>query len=125
MFDPTVSPRFPSSILGASGPPCEPRVLKLGIGTRVDLAAATVYRADQSIVHLTPAEHKLLGILVRYRGALVSVETLEADYLIGHPAKVIQRLRTRLGDTSPPSAVVNVRGLGYRLAGWTLLAPDV
>lgn len=74
-------------------------------------------------VHFTPVEYKLLAILARSAGKVVSQESLiqqvwgGTDYVT--PAtlkKYIYQLRLKLDDTSdPPRLIHNERGMGYKL----------
>ena len=91
-------------------------------GLEIDLAAHVVCRAGQE-VHLTPIEFKLLRVLVRHRGRLLTHDALlqqvwgarcQADpqTLRTH----IANLRRKLEPTHGPPLIGTHHGLGYRAA---------
>jgi DNA-binding response OmpR family regulator len=88
---------------------------------RIDPAARRTY-VDGSEVRLTPTEFRLLNVLVRHAGAVLSPNQLLAQAWddptgIG-PERVkfaVLRLRRKLGWTDPDaSPIESVRGFGYR-----------
>ena len=86
---------------------------------RVDLAARTVAR-DGEEVHLTPIEYKLLGVLLRERGRLLTHRTLLTEvWGPGHAGDAgllrvhVANLRRKIG----PELVRTDPGVGYRLVG--------
>ena len=91
-------------------------------GLEIDLAAHVVCRAGQE-VHLTPIEFKLLRVLVRHRGRLLTHDALlqqvwgaryQADpqTLRTH----IANLRRKLDPTHGPPLIGTHHGVGYRAA---------
>ena len=93
-------------------------------GLQVDLAKRLVLR-DGREVHLTPIEYKLLAVLVKHAGKVVTHKQLLAEvwgksagangsYLRIHT----QHLREKLGDDSTkPKYIITEAGVGYRLKG--------
>ena len=88
---------------------------------RIDPAARRTY-VDDAEVRLTPTEFRLLNVLVRHAGAVLSPNQLLAQAWddptgIG-PERVkfaVLRLRRKLGWTDPDaSPIESVRGFGYR-----------
>jgi DNA-binding response OmpR family regulator len=88
---------------------------------RIDPAARRTY-VDSAEVRLTPTEFRLLNVLVRHVGAVLSPNQLLAQAWddptgIG-PERVkfaVLRLRRKLGWTDPEaSPIESVRGFGYR-----------
>lgn len=91
-------------------------------GLKVDLAKRLVLR-DGVEVHLTPIEFKLLAMLVKHAGKVVTHKQLLAEvwgksagangsYLRIHT----QHLREKLGDDSTkPKYIITEAGVGYRL----------
>ena len=88
---------------------------------RIDPAARRAFVADAE-VRLTPTEFRLLNVLVRHAGAVLSPNQLLAQAWddptgIG-PERVkfaVLRLRRKLGWTDPDaSPIESVRGFGYR-----------
>ncbi len=88
----------------------------------VDFATREVSLRGE-IVKLTPTEYKLLHLLVRNRGQVVTQRRLmqhvwgedyleNSDYLRVY----IRRLRNKLQDR-PPEMIITEHGLGYRFAG--------
>jgi DNA-binding response OmpR family regulator len=88
---------------------------------RIDPAARRAFVAEAE-VRLTPTEFRLLNVLVRHAGAVLSPNQLLAQAWddptgIG-PERVkfaVLRLRRKLGWTDPDaSPIESVRGFGYR-----------
>lgn len=86
----------------------------------VDSTTREVRIADKS-VRLTPTEFKILSILTRNKGQLVTYRRLmqevwDEDYLENTDCvrAYIRRLRSKLYD-NPPQMILNQRGLGYKL----------
>ena len=88
---------------------------------RIDPAARRTFVAGEE-VRLTPTEFRLLNVLVRHAGAVLSPNQLLAQAWddptgIG-PERVkfaVLRLRRKLGWTDPDaSPIESVRGFGYR-----------
>ncbi len=82
-----------------------------------------VFLGDQRVV-LTPTEFKLLHLLVRNRGTVVSHQTLGTTLWgdqvdsSGLVKKYVQRVRRKLGDTAQePCWIVSIHGTGYRFIG--------
>ena len=90
---------------------------------RIDTAACTVTR-DGTAIELTASEYRVLLLLVRARGRVLSrTQILEAIHGPGHhgtPRAVdnfIAQLRNKLEtDPSAPRLIRTVRGFGYRIA---------
>ncbi len=89
---------------------------------RVDLAQRQVF-IDDSEVHLTPIEYKLLTTLVRYAGKVVTHRQLlkevwgpsavdDVQYLRVYMKQLRQKLEL---DPSKPQLLVTTPGVGYRL----------
>jgi len=89
---------------------------------RVDLAKRQVFVAERE-VHLTPTEYKLLGVLVRHAGRVVTHRQLLHEVwgpsYVDHPQYLrvfMGQLRQKLErDSARPSYLVNEPGVGYRL----------
>jgi two-component system KDP operon response regulator KdpE len=89
---------------------------------RVDLAQRKVFVDDQE-VHLTPIEYKLLTVLIRHAGKVITHSQLLKD--VWGPAHVneVQYLRVYMtqlrhkleADPARPSLLMNEPGIGYRL----------
>jgi two-component system KDP operon response regulator KdpE len=91
-------------------------------GLKVDLAKRQVW-ANKQEVHLTPIEYKLLAVLVKHAGKVVTHKQLlqevwgknaasQANYLRIHT----QHLREKLGDdAAQPKYILTEPGIGYRL----------
>ena len=88
---------------------------------RVDLSAHTVHDGDTP-VRLTPTEWKLLEILLRHPGQLVSAQRLltevwgpgaegNSHYLRFHMARLRRKLEP---DPARPQHLLNEPGMGYR-----------
>ena len=98
-----------------------PAEIQLG-GVRVDLANRRVFRGDQPI-HLTPIEFRLLAVLVRNAGRVLTHRQLlkevwgpsRADsthYLRIYTAHLRQKLED---DPARPRYILTETGVGYRL----------
>ncbi len=82
-----------------------------------------VFLGDQRVV-LTSTEFRLLHLLLKNRGIVVSHQTLgrtlwgdQVDSS-GLVKKYVQRVRQKLGDTArEPSWIVSIHGMGYRFIG--------
>ncbi len=91
-------------------------------GLRVDLARRQVYAGDKE-VHLTPTEYKLLTVLVRHAGKVVThrqllKEVWGAAYVehTGYLRVFMGQLRHKLEpDPARPRFLINEPGVGYRL----------
>lgn len=91
-------------------------------GVRVDLAARQVFRGGEE-VHLTPNEYKLLAILVRHAGRVVTHRQLLTEVWGPAYAEETHYLRVYMGqlrhklEESPaqPRFLTNEPGVGYRL----------
>jgi two-component system KDP operon response regulator KdpE len=77
---------------------------------------------DGKSVHLTPIEYKLLQVLVRNGGRVVTHEAFrrrvwgDAEYIDNSTIKKnIAQIRRKLGDTpGNPQMILNERGVGYK-----------
>lgn len=89
---------------------------------KVDLAARRVWRAGTE-VHLTPTEYKLLGVLVRNAGKVLTHRQLlkevwginyvnQAHYVRVYLAQLRQKLEA---DPARPRLLLTEPGVGYRL----------
>jgi two-component system KDP operon response regulator KdpE len=89
---------------------------------RVDLAHRRVYVADQE-VHLTPIEYKLLTVLVRYAGRVMTQRQLLQEVWGLHQTSTTHYVRVYMGqlrhklEANParPRYLVTEPGVGYRL----------
>ncbi len=89
----------------------------------VDLAAHVVRRADTA-VHLTPTEWRLLEVLIRHPGRLVTRETLLTQVWgpqytsdTGYLRLYLSQLRRKLEpDPAAPRYLLTESGMGYRFA---------
>ena len=89
---------------------------------RVDLVHRRVYVANQE-VHLTPIEYKLLTVLVRYAGRVVTQRQLLQEVWGPHQTSATHYVRVYMGqlrhklETNParPRYLVTEPGVGYRL----------
>lgn len=90
---------------------------------KVDLAARRVFVVDQE-VHLTPIEYKLLGLLIRHAGRVLThqqllkdvwgpQQTRETHYLRVFMANLRRKLEQ---DPAQPKHLLTEQGVGYRLA---------
>jgi len=89
---------------------------------RVDLAKRQVFVDDEE-VHLTPTEYKLLALLVRHAGRVVTHRQLLKEVWGPGFVEHTQYLRVFMGqlrhklerDPTRPNHLVNEPGVGYRL----------
>lgn len=103
--------------LGESTPP----VFEVG-GLRVDLARRVVER-DGVEVHLTPTEYKLLALLVRHAGRVLTHRQLLLELWGSHSTQQTPALRVHVtqlrhkieADPSRPRLLTTEPGVGYRL----------
>jgi two-component system KDP operon response regulator KdpE len=104
----------------AIGGPAEP-VFEAG-GLRVDIAQRRVFR-DEEEVHLTPNEYRLLQVLVRHAGkVLTHRHLLKEAWGVGATEQVhnlrvyMNQLRQKLEeDPTRPRLLLTELGVGYRL----------
>ncbi len=104
-----------------TGGAAESPVVSFGDVT-IDLAATAVTRADAA-VHLTPTEWRMLEILARSPGALVSRQTLLKEIWAsdqvsdsGYLRLYMSQLRKKLeADPANPRHLLTESGMGYRL----------
>ena len=90
---------------------------------RVDLAARRVYAGAEE-VHLTPIEYKLLAVLVRYAGKVLTHQQLLREVWGEHHVEDTHYLRVHLAqlrrkiepDPAQPRYLLTETGVGYRLA---------
>jgi two-component system, OmpR family, KDP operon response regulator KdpE len=88
---------------------------------RVDMSLRTVHRANED-VHLTPTEYKLLLMLIKTPGKLVTQQQLLREVWGPGYAKEGHYLRTYMGqlrhklegDPSQPKHLITEPGVGYR-----------
>jgi two-component system, OmpR family, KDP operon response regulator KdpE len=101
----------------------EPREPVFTVGElRVDLGHRRVYVANQE-VHLTPIEYKLLTVLVRYAGRVVTQRQLLQEVWGPHQTSTTHYVRVYMGqlrhklEANParPRYLVTEPGVGYRL----------
>jgi two-component system, OmpR family, KDP operon response regulator KdpE len=103
-----------------AGAPTDP-VFELG-DVRVDLARREVTRAGTP-VHLTPTEYKLLALLIRHAGKVLTHRQLlkevwgvnyadQSHYVRVYMAQLRQKLE---GDAARPRLILTEPGVGYRL----------
>lgn len=91
-------------------------------GVRVDLAARRVFR-DEVEIHLTPTEYKLLALLIRHAGRVVTHRQMLVDVWGPSYAEESHYLRVYMGqlrhklerNPSQPKIFINEPGVGYRL----------
>jgi two-component system KDP operon response regulator KdpE len=89
---------------------------------RVDLAQRRVYRDDKE-VHLTPIEYKLLAVLIRHAGKVITHRQLLRDVWGPAQENEVQYLRVHMThlrhklelDPARPRFLMNEPGIGYRL----------
>ncbi len=89
---------------------------------RVDLAQRQVFRNNQE-VHLTPIEYKLLTVLVRHAGKVITHRQLLREVWGPAHANEVQYLRVYMtqlrhkleNDPARPRFLMNEPGIGYRL----------
>ena len=106
-------------LLRRARPPTE-TVLQVG-GLRLDLLARTV-SVDGEEVRLLAMEYKLLELLARHAGQVIGRRLIFEQvwgYFFDPGANVINvhiaRLRRKLDRPGWPSAIITVKGEGYRL----------
>jgi two-component system, OmpR family, KDP operon response regulator KdpE len=103
-----------------AGAPTEP-LFEVG-DVRVDLARREVTRAGTP-VHLTPTEYKLLALLIRHAGKVLTHRQLlkevwgvnyadQSHYVRVYMAQLRQKLE---GDQARPRLILTEPGVGYRL----------
>jgi two-component system, OmpR family, KDP operon response regulator KdpE len=103
-----------------AGAPTEP-FFEVG-DVRVDLARREVTRAGTP-VHLTPTEYKLLALLIRHAGKVLTHRQLlkevwgvnyadQSHYVRVYMAQLRQKLE---GDQARPRLILTEPGVGYRL----------
>jgi len=103
------------------GTPARTSPVTLG-STEIDLVARTAHRADGNVVHLTPTEWRILDVLLRDPGRLVSGPELltavrgdpdhtESSYLRIYLAQLRRKLEPI---PSRPQHLITEPGLGYR-----------
>jgi two-component system KDP operon response regulator KdpE len=91
-------------------------------GLKVDLAKRLVWVKNQEI-HLTPIEYKLLAVLVKHAGKVVTHKQLLTEVwgknanTQGHYLRIhTQHLREKIGDdATQPTYILTEPGIGYRL----------
>ncbi len=91
-------------------------------GLRVDLAARRVFVRDAE-VHLTPIEYKLLLVLIRHAGKVVTHRQLLLEVWGAAHVNEVQYLRVYMtqlrhkieADPARPRLLLNEPGVGYRL----------
>jgi two-component system KDP operon response regulator KdpE len=106
----------------ARGPGATPEPVFEAEGVRVDLLRREVRRGDQE-VHLTPTEYKLLTVLIRHAGKVLTHGQLlkevwgshspeQSHYVRVYMAQLRQKLEA---DPARPRLLVTEPGVGYRL----------
>ena len=82
-----------------------------------------MYLGSQQVM-LTSTEFRLLYLLIKNRGSVISHETLARTLWgdewdsYGLVKKHVQRLRQKMGDTGrDPLWIANIHGVGYRFKG--------
>lgn len=105
------------------GAPGEAPVVRFGDVT-VDLSARSVTRAGEA-VHLTPIEYRLLSVLIRHAGRVLTHRQLLSE--VWGPSHVesqhylriyMAHLRRKLErDAAQPEHIMTETGIGYRLVG--------
>jgi two-component system KDP operon response regulator KdpE len=104
------------------GPGSTPEPVFEAEGVRVDLVRREVRRGDQE-VHLTPTEYKLLTVLIRHAGKVLTHGQLlkevwgshspeQSHYVRVYMAQLRQKLEA---DPARPRLLVTEPGVGYRL----------
>jgi two-component system KDP operon response regulator KdpE len=89
---------------------------------KVDLVKRQVFREDR-VIHLTPIEYKLLTVLIKNAGRVVTHSQLlkevwgppyihQTQYLRVYMAQLRRKLET---DPARPRFIMNEPGIGYRL----------
>ena len=125
-----VALRHASQSGGTPAGPGEPRPYEASIDgrtLRIDLAARVVHVSDQSgrrEVRLTPMEFKLLGLLVRHAGKVLTHRFMLGEVWGPQHLDDVQYLRVFAGelrkkleaDPAQPRFIITEPGVGYRLA---------
>lgn len=91
---------------------------------RVDLGSRLVF-VDDVEIHLTPTEYRLLTILVKHAGKVVTHRQLLKEVWGPHSAEETHYLRVYMGhlrhkieaDPARPKILLTEPGVGYRLVG--------
>ncbi len=99
-----------------------PDVVVEAFGVRIDLALRRVER-DGVEIHLTPNEYRLLAVLARHAGRVVTHKGLLKEVWGDAYAKESHYLRVYMGqlrhklesDPGQPRLLINEPGVGYRL----------
>ncbi|MBQ7433019.1 MAG: response regulator transcription factor [Lachnospiraceae bacterium] len=112
--------RMKAVLRRTQGMPVESVLHQVG-ANQINLQTAKVYRDGQEVV-LTAMEYKLLLVLLRHRGQLLSRQQLlgilwddAGDYVNDNTLTVyMKRLRNKLDDREG-TYIETVRGMGYRL----------
>lgn len=107
---------------GAKGRAADEPVFTVG-GLRVDLTRRQVF-CDDAEVHLTPTEYRLLQVLVKYAGKVVTHRQLLKEVWGPDSVEENQYLRVYMGqlrrkievDPAQPRYLRTEAGVGYRLA---------
>jgi two-component system KDP operon response regulator KdpE len=114
--------RIKVALRHASTNPNKEEIIFEYVGLKVDLAKRLVL-VDAQEIHLTPIEYKLLAMLVKHAGKVVTHKQLlsevwgknsstQSHYLRLHT----QHLREKLGDdATKPKYILTEAGVGYRL----------
>jgi two-component system KDP operon response regulator KdpE len=98
-----------------------PQVIEIG-GLRIDLARREVMQDGQE-VHLTPIEYKLLTLLARHAGKVLTHRQIlkevwgpaygtQTHYVRVHMAELRKKIET---DSARPKLIITEPGVGYRL----------
>lgn len=98
-----------------------PQVIELGT-LRIDLARREVLRGEQP-VHLTPIEYKLLTLLARHAGKVLTHRQIlkevwgpaygaQTHYVRVHMAELRKKVET---DSARPKLIITEPGVGYRM----------
>lgn len=114
--------RMKAVLRRAHGNKSEIKAHQIG-GNRIDIQTGKVYRSGQEVA-LTAMEYKLLLVLLKNRGQILSRQQIldilwddVGDYVNDNTLTVyIKRLRRKLDDTDS-KFIETVRGIGYRLRG--------
>ena len=102
-------------------------------GDRIELGNLVVDLASRNVticgdaVHLTPTEYKLLALLGRFHGKVLTFQQIFAEVWGGDYVVDPQMLRTHISrlrrkvepDCTSPTVIQTVPGVGYRLRGFT------
>jgi two-component system KDP operon response regulator KdpE len=109
------------AVLGRAGESASPTERLEAGGLKVDLATKRVTR-DGDAIALTPTEFKLLTVLMRHPGEVISAEDLVHEVWgpqyaneIGFVRRYVWHLRKKVeNDPENPRYIHNERGFGYR-----------